>query len=274
MSDFDSFSSHPVRQSSMPTANRSGASWRQVFKSAVEQSSWMRFRRGGQDSRPAGGRLHLVLQSFSNRKVLLISLLFVIVGALLVFGIIRYVTSPSVVKKIPAAGASRKSVLNLSGTAKPKPAPGKPFVAAPQQHLPLPTVWTQAQPAQQAPQTAVTPQMPQSPMAAPQTAPLASAPPRPLAPAKSPFTPLVYSARHEKHFGGSCSGQLTLNAAGLIFQCPGDPNNSFQVALNQIGAVDENGIELVSGKKYHFSIPGMTKSGEEQLFSGWLHQVR
>jgi hypothetical protein len=47
-----------------------------------------------------------------------------------------------------------------------------------------------------------------------------------------------------------------------------------QIALKEIGSVDENGVRLLSGKKYHFSIPGMSKSGEEAIFVNWLHQVR
>lgn len=86
--------------------------------------------------------------------------------------------------------------------------------------------------------------------------------------------PQVFRARHDKHFGGSCSGQLTLNTAGLVFDCPNDPGESFQVALNEIGAVDDNGIRLLSGKKYHFSISGMSKSAEQALFASWLRQVR
>jgi hypothetical protein len=112
-------------------------------------------------------------------------------------------------------------------------------------------------------------------MTQPAFGPPASAPPaQPLIAGKSSFPPLVYQARHEKHFGGSCSGQLTLNASGLTFRCSDDPEGSLQVALNEIGAVDENGVQLLSGKKYHFSITGMNKSAEQALFSNWLHQVR
>lgn len=85
---------------------------------------------------------------------------------------------------------------------------------------------------------------------------------------------MVYHARHDKHFGEGCSGQLTLNAIGLVFNCPDDPSGSIQVALNEIGSIDENGIRLNSGKKYHFSISGMTKDSEEALFANWLHRVR
>ena len=99
-------------------------------------------------------------------------------------------------------------------------------------------------------------------------------PAAPFASNKPPFTPLIYRAKHDKAFGAGCSGQLTLNSGSLVFNCPEDPHGSMQIALSDIGAVDENGVRLLSGKKYHFSIPGMTKSGEQTLFANWLHQVR
>ena len=85
---------------------------------------------------------------------------------------------------------------------------------------------------------------------------------------------MTYPARHDKHFGGECSGQLTLNSTALVFHCPGDPGSSIQVAINQIAAVDDNGIRLTSGKKYHFTISGMNKSAEKALFSDWLSRIR
>jgi hypothetical protein len=123
--------------------------------------------------------------------------------------------------------------------------------------------------------------MPASPQQFPQQGlPQVAGPAPPTQPAipatgpRPPFSPLVYQARHDKHFGGGCAGQLTLSAAGLTFQCPDDPGANLQVALNEIGAVDENGVQLTSGKKYHFSISGMNKSAEQLLFTNWLHQVR
>ena len=99
-------------------------------------------------------------------------------------------------------------------------------------------------------------------------------PPPPVVTTNAPYSPTTYPARHDKHFGDSCSGQLTLNSNELVFQCPEDPGAAIQVAVNQIDAVDENGIRLTSGKKYHFSIPGMSKNNEQELFTGWLNRVR
>jgi hypothetical protein len=65
-----------------------------------------------------------------------------------------------------------------------------------------------------------------------------------------------------------------LSSSGLAFTCLDDPSGSMQIALNQIGGADENGVRLLSGKKYHFSIRGMTKGAEQTLFLNWLHKVR
>jgi hypothetical protein len=85
---------------------------------------------------------------------------------------------------------------------------------------------------------------------------------------------VTYPARHDKHFGSSCAGQLTLNTTGLVFSCPGDPESTIQVAANQIDSVDDNGIRLSSGKKYHFTISGMDKNAERALFADWLNRIR
>jgi hypothetical protein len=179
-------------------------------------------------------------------------------------------------RKAPEIEASARvnSLLQANGS-KPKPSAAKPFQAPPPPaptHYPLPEA--AVQPNQ--PATTDIPLPGQNMAGTVKPAPIApSTPGAPVVPAaRAPFSPLVYRAKHDKVFGGSCSGQLTLNSGGLVFNCPEDPHASMQIALSEIGAVDENGVRLLSGKKYHFSIPGMTKSGEETLFANWLHQVR
>jgi len=271
MSDVDSVSNH--QPSAMPPANANPASWRQVFKRAIEQSSWISIWREHRSH--STGRPGFSMLSRFNRKHLTISLLFLVLGSLIAFGIIRYMTLPSVVKHMPSPVTTGKSLLGFNASAKPKPAPGKPFVPVTQTHLPIPTVWVPSPQDPQTPSYSAAPQTAQGQLPAPVLAPPAGASPAlPMIPAKSSFAPLVYQARHDKHFGGSCSGQLTLNAAGLTFRCPDDPEGSLQVALNEIGAVDENGVQLLSGKKYHFSISGMNKGAEQAVFANWLHQVR
>jgi hypothetical protein len=110
--------------------------------------------------------------------------------------------------------------------------------------------------------------------AVPSPAPNTIPPAAPALGAKPPYTPVVYTARHDKVFGEGCSGQLTLDTSGLLFRCSDDPRGSLQVALDDIEAVDGNGVRLISGKKYHFSIAGMGRSNAEQLFSNWLSRVR
>ncbi|HEY1986243.1 MAG TPA: hypothetical protein VGG85_12575 [Terracidiphilus sp.] len=157
-----------------------------------------------------------------------------------------------------------------------KPSAGKPLVAATQ---PPPPVVTQRAPAPAglpsqpaAAPSQIQPNAPLGSSALPQIA--SSLPPSPTVTPNVAYGPVVYPARHDKHFGESCSGQLTLNGSGLDFRCPDDPGAGVQVAINEIGSVDENGIRLNSGKKYHFSIQGMSKGGEQQLFADWLSRVR
>lgn len=194
----------------------------------------------------------------------------------LVAAIAWYAARPNGIRKATVIGStSRVTSLLLANGSIPKPAPGKPFQAAPP---PAPSTYVALPaPAVQPNQPAAT-DMPipgQKIGSTVATAPVApTAPSAANVPPRAPFSPMVYRARHDKVFGGSCSGQLTLNSGGLVFNCSDDPHGSMQIALNEIGSVDENGVRLLSGKKYHFSIPGMSKGGEEAIFVNWLHQVR
>jgi hypothetical protein len=204
-------------------------------------------------------------------KVLLLLLLIPIAGM-----IIGYVTRLKTGTGA-AAGPVGSSIGTLTHGTTAKPAPGKPLVAVPQ---PAPANPPPQVPAPAAPQRSPAPApVPQSGTTAPLSAPappaaFRSVPPVSTVATGTPYPPVVYPARHDKHFGESCSGRLTLNSSGLLFDCPEDPSGGVQVAINQIGSVDENGIRLTSGKKYHFSIPGMTKISEQELFSDWFNRVR
>jgi len=227
------------------------------------ESGWRRLVRSARGSFPS---------NWKKWALLALPMLLVVP---VVAAIAWFAAKPNPLLKDPARGTrSAFSALLPAGSSKPKPAPGKPFQAppppatssfaplsAPAVPLNQPTVTDMPIPAQNIAGT---------------VAPAPIAPTAPSVPAsvRPPFSPLVYRAKHDKVFGGSCSGQLTLNSGGLVFNCPDDPHGSMQIALREIGAVDENGVRLVSGKKYHFSIPGMTKGGEETLFTNWLHQVR
>lgn len=273
MSDFESVSNHPVQQSAIPAHSQNSSTWREVLKRGLQQSSWSR-KRANHSRTPASETPRTSSRTPVSARQLTIYLL-VALGVVIAFAIIWYASQPSVVKHARRGGSSASPLPDFAPTAKPKPAPGKPFVPQSQSHLP-PTVWTAAPQVQQVPSTAVVPQTPlQTPINAQAPPAVASASPaQPLISGTSTFTPLVYQARHDKHFGGSCSGQLTLNATGFAFHCADDPSGSVQVALNEIAAVDENGVQLLSGKKYHFSIAGMSKGAEQQVFANWLHRVR
>jgi len=275
MIDFNGAPSQRVQPAAIPADAANSSSPRKVYSSPMEQSVWSRLWRSLNSSRSKATDGISSQSPISGKRS--IPLLFVLaLGFLIAVAIFCYVAIPRGVKQ-QSAVTRGKSLLGLSASSKAKPAPGKPFVPVAETHLPIPTVWTPAPGSQQQPAFAnappMAPQTPTMPQALPQVG--SFAPAQPIIPGKtSSFTPVTYPARHDKRFGGSCAGELTLNATGLTFSCADDPGGSLQVALPEIGAVDENGIELVSGKKYHFSIAGMSKSAEQQVFAAWLHQVR
>jgi hypothetical protein len=205
-------------------------------------------------------------------KVFLAMLIFPAAAVLL-----GYITRPASETKGESGSLIANSSEGVTGEKKAKPAPGKPLLT--KAEIPAPSVAPQA-PAPALPMQ--TPDgmgsLPQSPVtasaSAPSSIPRATAPPAPATVTKPPYTPAVFAARHDKHFGESCAGQLTLDGSGLVFKCFDDPRGSVQVALNEIESVDANGVRLTSGKKYHFSISGMEKSSEEELFANWFHRVR
>ena len=273
MSDLSSFS-HQAPQNSVASTSGQSTSWRQIFMRAVEQSRWNR----NHDSRVGTIESNHMLSRFSsNQKFLILIACIVVLAVIGAFGIIRYLDLPTPPKNASAV-TKGKSFLGITpSTSKPKPAAGKTFAAETQTHPNV--IWNPPPPpqGQQQPSAAIVPQAPgATPMAAPTVSPqvMPALPSQTVATGKPAITPLIYQARHDKHFGGSCSGQLTLSSAGLVFHCADDPEGSVQIALNQIGAIDENGVETLAGKKYHFSIPGMSKNAEQTLFSNWLHQVR
>lgn len=162
----------------------------------------------------------------------------------------------------------------LSDGTKPKPPAGKLLVpATPPAPLPPLPDWSKIQAANAAPTS------PTQGMPGPAIAPVAPVPiPGALSPAPAPavrpaYAQLSYNARHEKAFGGGCSGQLVLSSTGLQFNCLSDIHASMQIAISEISAVDENGVRLTSGKKLHFTISGMNKPSEQALFTDWFNRL-
>jgi hypothetical protein len=181
----------------------------------------------------------------------------------------------------PAPGSEANASGSLFGSpvatgTKPKPAPGKPFPPPAPEPPAVPAPSTPVRPGPGTAQT-VAPQAPaRPPVNAPPLATGTPAQPQvapPVAPSAA-FASQTYPARHDRHFGEVCSGQLILNSTGLVFTCPDDPSENIQAPISQVASVDDNGIRLTSGKKYHFTIPGMTKDSERALFSSWLTRVR
>jgi hypothetical protein len=274
MSDFENASNHQAPQSNIP-ADNANAAWRRIFKRAIQQSMWRRTTHNQMESsesvtaRSSSPRSRKGIIAFAVVILLLLGVPIAIFARLASHRTHSYKQGRSVV-------ARGESLLGMNhATAIPKPSPYKYTLDTPITRPSNPIVFTPPRLPNSA--AAVAPQTPTqtAPVtpALPQVANTLPSPAATTAAAKAPFTPIVYPARHEKHFGG-CSGQLTLNAAGLNFRCTEDPGDSIQVALAEIGAIDENGIQTLSGKKYHFSIAGMSKPAAQQLFTNWLHQVR
>jgi hypothetical protein len=261
--------------SATSAGNSEAASRRRGSKLDLLKAAWKNLT-NSHSGASAGGQHGHPFTTFLRRHLALIVLL-----ALLVFPVgaivLGYITRPAGTAGQAEAGLAASSTDNGGGEKKAKPAPGKPMLSNPQ--APPPVVISQP------PAAMLEPQAPDG-MASMPARPLPPKPgipsqppntPPPGAPAigtRPPYTPLVYTARHDKVFGEGCSGQLTLDGSGLVFQCADDPRASVHVALNDIESVDGNGIRLISGKKYHFSIAGMAKNNAEQLFANWLQRVR
>jgi hypothetical protein len=210
-------------------------------------------------------------RNLARNWILIVSLVLVCMPIAAV--ILAYLRRPSGGSEPTSSGSLFGNSLSISGS-KPKPAAGKPFPPPSEAPPAVPIQPVQPRPAPVNPPAAV----PQNPSTPPITvpAPAPAVPAQPLTPLSSgsAFTPQTFPARHDRHFGEVCSGQLTLNGAGLVFTCPDDPGESVQAPIQQIASVDDNGIRLTSGKKYHFTIPGMSKDAERSLFTNWLTRVR
>lgn len=274
MNEFDSFSSKQGRDGATSTESANSTAspertqqrdWRHLpqFLRAIWAS-----KKRAQPGAPSGGR-----SPGRHWPIVLFAVILAIPIAGSIAGYLRRLTP----KNAAQAGFSAPGLLSGSGgETVAKPAPGKPMVestelapVAPSSALPAAPAIPSIPPADLTLQGSAAP--PPRASAAGNTGAMA---PAPAGTAGAPFAPIVYPARHEKHFGESCSGQLTLDSNGLVFHCSDDPRGSLRFSLNQIDAVDDNGIRTTSGKKYHFAIAGMSKGGEEELFAQWFNRVR
>jgi hypothetical protein len=281
MSEFDRHSYNQGGRDATPTESMdktSSWSWKNLGR---WKSIWTPKNRGGIDGAsalyPGSAAAPSRWKSWPVKNwpvtVLLLLLFIPLVGVT-----VGYLTRLKSGTGSTAGSVVGNSIGTLSHGTTAKPAPGKPLVPEPEPPPASPPPRVLAPAAPQRPPAPASP--PQSAATAPLSVPAPPAafksapPPVPAVAAGTPYPQVVYPARHDKHFGESCSGKLTLNSSGLLFDCPDDPGGGVQVAINQIGSVDENGIRLTSGKKYHFSIPGMTKISEQELFADWFNRVR
>jgi hypothetical protein len=268
MSEFESHSYNQGAHGAAPIESKNKGWWRR----AKEILLAIRSKGARTKFSAAVNRGRSILSSRNAWVGIVLAILLVVPVAGLIFG---YIMRPALAPSGAGSAAGISADNPARGTAA-KPAPGKPLYPVMQ---PPSTAVVAPIPAPAAPRnpSAATPPPPQAnapimPAPPPQIAGVM--PPPPTVTTNAPYAPTTYPARHDKHFGDGCSGQLTLNSNELVFECPEDPRGSVQVAINQIDAVDENGIRLSSGKKYHFSIPGMSKNSEQELFTGWLNRVR
>lgn len=269
-----SFPDHHLPHKPVAAPDTVPLSWSQIFKRALNQPTWKRDTHTQQEPSDA-------VKTFSSSRAPMLFIGLAIAVLLLIAVPIALIiraesNRPHYYRQGKSIVARGESLVGLNkGSAKPKPSPYKYTLATPITRPSNPIVLTP--PRLPNSSTALPQQSPTQPQyvtpALPQTGNSTAAPPPLASPAHGPFTSVVYPARHDKHFGG-CSGQLTLNTTGLNFSCPTDSGDSVQIALNEISAIDENGIQTTSGKKYHFTISGVSKPAAQQLFSNWLHQVR
>jgi hypothetical protein len=94
---------------------------------------------------------------------------------------------------------------------------------------------------------------------------------RPRAPAAVPEMPFArYRAAHQVA-GPDKQGILTFWQGAFRFDCVSDrhPEQTFVIRREQIQSVHKNGVQLFGGKKYHFTVPGMTKEQVSGLFGRW-----
>lgn len=95
--------------------------------------------------------------------------------------------------------------------------------------------------------------------------------PRVPASIRVPETPLArYRAAHEVA-GPDKQGTLTFWQDAFRFDCISDrnPEQTFVIRREEIQSVHKNGVQLFAGKKYHFTVPGMTKEQVSDLFGRW-----
>jgi len=106
----------------------------------------------------------------------------------------------------------------------------------------------------------------------PQTAQVYQPPPRPCH-KTWPAEGKTYTAERRGTKNDCKNGVLSLEMSAAIFTCSGDPKKSFSATTDDLKAVDDDGIALKSGEKYHFKIDGQNKQTVHDIFVDWTTQT-
>jgi type IV secretory pathway VirB10-like protein len=152
----------------------------------------------------------------------------------------------------------------------PKPSPIGRYQPAPPPPPPVQTV--QAAPVLPPPQS---PLNTDSAVVPPPLTPTpAPAPP----PAQNPTASLPFGvkmpAKRDGFNNGCKDGELVLQVSAVIFTCRSDAGKSITLRVEQIRALDNNGVVINAGQKYHFDIDGKQRQDVHQLFAQWLDNAR
>ena len=83
---------------------------------------------------------------------------------------------------------------------------------------------------------------------------------------------MSFTANHKGVRNGCKGGTLTIDAARLVFRCPTDVAKDVAVARAEVKGADDDGVELLSGKKYHFDVEGKGKDATHRMFVDWVSQ--
>ncbi len=126
-----------------------------------------------------------------------------------------------------------------------------------------------------APVTRVAPQP--APVPAPQIS--AAAPPPAVIPNVRPAAPTlplgVRMNANRNGFNNGCKhGELVMEVSTVTFTCPYDAHKSVAVHAAEVKSLDNNGIVVFHGQKYHFDIAGKQKQDVHELFAQWLANAR
>jgi len=164
----------------------------------------------------------------------------------------------------PLAAPSFIAKPSPSGRAQ-QPSSPAPLPVAPAPHAAAPRI---------APQPAPVAPLPQYRAAiAPPPPPVAPVIPAPRLTPSLPFG-VRMSADRDGLNNGCKHGALVIETSTVTFTCPRDSSKNVAVSARQVRDLDNNGIVVFQGEKYHFEIAGKQKQAVHQMFAMWLANAR